>query len=663
MNQPHIRIPDELLPSDGRFGSGPSKVRPEALQALAEAAPYYLGTSHRRTGVKSVVGRLRSGLQELYALPDGYEVVLGNGGTTYFWDAACFGLIERRSQHLVFGEFSSKFAACATLAPHLSDPVVIESEAGTHPNPRPDPGIDLYALTHNETLDRRCSSGAACAGRRAHGGRRDLCGRRHRGGPRGLRCLLFRPQKGFASDGGLWIALCSPAGIERIAETKASDRYLPPSLDLQVALENSRKDQTYNTPALATLFLMVHQLEWFLDQGGLAWSAGRSARSAEILYGWADASEVVTPSLVDPAKRSPVVATIDFTDSVDAAGLAKILRSNGILDTEPYRKLGRNQLRIAMYLAIEPDDIAASRAASTTLSTHWVPADGAGRAGLRLRGPGQTPSKASRALCFARLSALRAPSSRGGGGRRAGGPVLEAMEEVAFEPRGAAVALKLMGAVHRLVLERKVPELALFYPSVGGTAATEGSVDRFPSGSHRPQLGGERVARQRCADERGRQERGHFSAVSSSWRSGSGFLEGVGAGGQRRLEPQVGPVSVRGGRCCVGVTRVPCSAGWFRGVSTSFRGSRRSCRAGGLRPGTRGPAHSVRRATAVLSGGPVTDTAMGGPSGGVAGGVRGAGQGRGGVRLVVARAGAAPGVHGGRDGDLPLDRAAVHDAG
>ena len=358
-NRPEIVIPPDLRPSDGRFGSGPSKVRPEAVAALGRAAGGYLGTSHRQATVKDTVGRLRAGLRDFFSLPDGYEVVLGNGGSTAFWDAMVFGLIHRRSEHLVFGEFSSKCAQAAAMAPHLAEPKVVESEPGTHPVAQPYEDIDLYALTHNET-----STGVAMPVRRpSPRGLTAVDGTSGAAGlpldPRNFDVYYFAPQKGFASDGGLWIALCSPAALERIEEIAASDRYIPPSLDLKIALENSVKEQTYNTPALATVFLMVEQLEWMLDQGGLEWSSGRCRRSADILYGWADSSKTAVPFVKEPAMRSSVVGTIDFGDGVDASAVAKVLRANGIVDTEPYRKLGRNQLRIAMYPAIEPSDVEA----------------------------------------------------------------------------------------------------------------------------------------------------------------------------------------------------------------------------------------------------------------------------------------------------------------
>jgi phosphoserine aminotransferase len=358
MTPEDIRIPAELLPADGRFGSGPSKVRPEAVAALAEQGQEYLGTSHRQRNVRDMVARLRSGLRELFALPDDYEVILGNGGSTTFWDAATFGLIESKSQHLVFGEFSSKFAHAAAASPHLSDPEIIESAAGTHPEAHPSPDVDVYALTQNET-----STGVAARVERVNDeGLTVVDATSAAGGmhvdPRQFDVYYFAPQKGFASDGGLWLALTSPAALDRIAKVKASGRHIPSSLDLDIAVENSRKEQTYNTPGLATIFLMVTQIEWFLGNGGLEWAVRRSSTSSEILYSWAESSSYASPFVRDPADRSPVVGTIDLDGSVNAPSVSKVLRANGILDTEPYRKLGRNQLRIAMYPAIEPDDVA-----------------------------------------------------------------------------------------------------------------------------------------------------------------------------------------------------------------------------------------------------------------------------------------------------------------
>jgi len=364
---PDIRIPDALKPSDGRFGSGPSKVRPEQLAALVSTGSAVLGTSHRQAPVKSVVGRIRSGLRELFSLPDGYEVVLGNGGTTCFWDIATFCLIEQRSQHLSFGEFSSKFAAAAKAAPHLEDPQVIESAPGTHPEPTAVDDIDLYALTHNET-----STGVAMEIRRpgapagtspAAGQIVAVDGTSAAGGlrvdPAEFDAYYFAPQKCFASDGGLWVALLSPAALERVDRIAGTGRWVPAFLDLAVAIDNSTKDQTYNTPALATLLLFVEQIEWMLARGGHEWAAGRCDRSAEILYTWAEQSDFAMPFVGKPSERSHVVGTVDLVDAVDAQAVAKVLRANGIVDTEPYRKLGRNQLRIAMFPAIDPEDVAA----------------------------------------------------------------------------------------------------------------------------------------------------------------------------------------------------------------------------------------------------------------------------------------------------------------
>jgi phosphoserine aminotransferase len=362
---PDIAIPDNLLPTDGRFGSGPSKVRPEAVADLAARAGHFLGTSHRQKTVKSVVGSLREGLRHLFSLPDGYEVALGNGGTTTFWDAATFGLIDRKSQHLSFGEFSSKFATAASAAPHLDEPEIITSDVGTHPTSVARDDIDLYALTHNET-----STGVMMPILRPDGGRRP-----HDGGglvavdatsgagglpvdPAEFDAYYFAPQKCFGSDGGLWVALLSPAAQDRIAAIAATRRWVPASMDLSVALDNSKLDQTYNTPALATIFLFENQVAWFNDNGGMAFSSGRCDKSSEILYTWAEGSDFATPFVSREQDRSHVVGTIDIDDAIDAATVAAVLRANGIVDTEPYRKLGRNQLRIAMFPAIEPDDIA-----------------------------------------------------------------------------------------------------------------------------------------------------------------------------------------------------------------------------------------------------------------------------------------------------------------
>ena len=364
-DSPDITIPDHLRPLDGRFGSGPSKVRPEAVDALSAASGHYLGTSHRQKTVKSVVASLREGLDHLFSLPDGYEVVLGNGGTTSFWDAATFCLIEAKSQHLSFGEFSSKFAAAASEAPHLEEPEIITSEVGTHPLPVAREDIDLYALTHNET-----STGVMMSIMRPDGARPPAQGGGlvavdATSGAGGLPvdatqfdAYYFAPQKCFGSDGGLWVALLSPEAQDRIGRIAAQPRWVPASLDLTIALDNSKLDQTYNTPALATLFLFENQVSWFNQNGGMAFSNGRCDKSAEILYTWAESSDFATPFVQREQDRSHVVGTIDFIDAVDASTVASVLRANGIVDTEPYRKLGRNQLRIAMFPAIDPDDIA-----------------------------------------------------------------------------------------------------------------------------------------------------------------------------------------------------------------------------------------------------------------------------------------------------------------
>ncbi len=357
-----IRLPASILPSDGRFGCGPSKVRPEQIDAIVSGATTTMGTSHRKPPVKGLVGSIRAGLTELFELPDGWEIVLGNGGTTVFWDAATFGLIERRSQHLVFGEFSSKFADACSAAPHLEAPTVVSSDPGDHPEPVAAAGLDLYALTHNET-----STGVAMQLNRPTGADESaLVAVDATSGAGGLRwnasdvdIYYFAPQKCFAADGGLWLAACSPAAIERIERIAATDRWRPASLDLGIALTNSRSDQTYNTPAIATLLMLDAQLKWMLESGGLEWCASRSDRSAEIMYGWAESHEWATPFVTDPAKRSSVVATIDLDDSIDATTVSSVLRANGVLDTDSYRKLGRNQLRVGMFPAIEPADVQA----------------------------------------------------------------------------------------------------------------------------------------------------------------------------------------------------------------------------------------------------------------------------------------------------------------
>jgi phosphoserine aminotransferase len=356
-----IIIPSELKPVDGRFGCGPSKIRPEALAALSASGNSILGTSHRQKPVKNVVKRVREGLTSLFNLPEGYEVVLGNGGSTAFWDIATFGLIEQRSQHLVFGEFSSKFAAASKEAPFLGEPTVIKSEPGSHPVATAEAGIDVYALTHNET-----STGVAMPILRPTGtdGALVLVDATSAAGglmvdAKEFDTYYFAPQKSFASDGGLWIAIMSPAAIARAEKIKASGRWVPAFFDLGIAIENSRLDQTYNTPALVTLMLLAEQIEWMNANGGLSFAAGRSAKSSEILYSWAEKTSYTTPFVTDAAMRSKVVGTINFDDAIDATKISAALRENGIVDTEPYRKLGKNQLRIGMFPAVDPSDVEA----------------------------------------------------------------------------------------------------------------------------------------------------------------------------------------------------------------------------------------------------------------------------------------------------------------
>ncbi len=352
----NMNLPPDLIPADGRFGSGPSKVRVEALAALAETGNRYLGTSHRRDGVRSVVRRVRGGLAELFSLPDGYEVLLGNGGASAVWDAAVFRLIERRSAHAVCGEFSGRFAAISASAPHLEDPIVVESPPGTYPDLYPHPDVDLYALTHCETstgvmmpIIRPASSGLVAVDATSAAGALSVdCAE--------FDAYYFSPQKVFGAEGGLWAMLCSPAALERI-DSLAATRWAPPSIDLAVSLQNSRKDQTLNTPALATLFLFADQVEWLLGRGGIEWAQQRCRISSETVYGWAEASDYAKPYVDDAAKRSLTVATIDLDDLVDAGAVTAALRSNGIVDLEAYRKLERNQVRIAMFPNVEPSDL------------------------------------------------------------------------------------------------------------------------------------------------------------------------------------------------------------------------------------------------------------------------------------------------------------------
>jgi phosphoserine aminotransferase len=356
-----VAIPADLKPGDGRFGCGPSKVRPEALAKLAEQSDL-MGTSHRQAPVRDVVQRIREGITELFALPDGYEVALGNGGTTAFWESACAWLIRERSLHLTYGEFSQKFSKSAKVAPFLGDPILVEAEPGSAPVPRGDAAVDVIGWAHNET-----STGVMVPILRPADAGDALIAIDATSGAGGLPLdasqadvYYFAPQKGFAADGGLWLAALSPAAIARIEELDgAADRWQPEFLSLAVALDNSRKQQTYNTPALATLILLDDQIQWMLGNGGLDWCVARTKDSSSRLYSWAEGAEFATPFVADEEKRSYVVGTIDFDDSIDAAAIAKALRANGIVDTEPYRKLGRNQLRIGMFPAVEPDDVEA----------------------------------------------------------------------------------------------------------------------------------------------------------------------------------------------------------------------------------------------------------------------------------------------------------------
>ena len=361
-----LTIPADIKPADGRFGCGPSKVRPEQLTALAAAGDLF-GTSHRQAPVKNLVGRVRDGVKQLFSTPDGYEVILGNGGSTAFWDAAAFGLIDKRSLHLTYGEFSSKFASCVAKNPFVGDPIVIKADAGSAPAVQSDPDVDVVAWAHNET-----STGVAVPIQRPAGDALVAIDATSAAGGLPVNiadtdAYYFAPQKNFASDGGLWIAVMSPAALARVEQIAATDRWVPDFLSLPIAVENSLKNQTYNTPAIATLILLAEQLDWLNGNGGLDWAVKRTADSSQRLYSWAESRPFTTPFVADPALRSQVVGTIDFNDDVDAAAVAKVLRANGIVDTEPYRKLGRNQLRVAMFPAVDPDDVSA-----LTTCVDWV---------------------------------------------------------------------------------------------------------------------------------------------------------------------------------------------------------------------------------------------------------------------------------------------------
>jgi phosphoserine aminotransferase len=365
-----LTIPADLKPADGRFGCGPSKIRPEAVAALAASGAALLGTSHRQQPVKNLVRRIREGVAALFDVPDGYQVVLGNGGSTAFWEVAAFNLVRDRAQHLSYGEFSAKFAAVTKAAPFLGEPTIVTAEPGTLAHPYAEPGVDAYAWPHNET-----STGVMAPVRRVAGADDDaLLLLDATSGAGGLPvdigeadAYYFAPQKVFGSDGGLWVAIVSPRALARTAEIAGNGRYVPAFLDLPTAIENSSKDQTYNTPAIATLFLFVDQLDWLLAQGGLDFAVGRTTDSSSRLYTWAEKSEYATPYVTDPDARSLVVGTIDFAESVDAALVAKVLRANGIVDVEPYRKLGRNQLRVGMFPAVDPADVEA-----LTACIDWV---------------------------------------------------------------------------------------------------------------------------------------------------------------------------------------------------------------------------------------------------------------------------------------------------
>ena len=352
-----ITIPADLLPADGRFGCGPTKVRQASVDALAASGGRYLGTSHRKPEVKSLVGRIRSGMREYFGVPDDYEVTLSNGGATFFWDAACYSLIESRSAHAVFGEFSAKFGKSASLMPFLEEPVLVEAPVGSHPEMSRVEGVDVYALTHNETstgvtmpISRPAGNGLVLVDATSGAGAIDVDLTQSD-------VYYFSPQKAFGAEGGMYVALMSPSAQARIGAIRATGRPIPPSLDLSIVLDNSAKDQTYNTPAVSSLFLLADSVEWLLEQGGLAQVAKTSTDKARLVYDWAESSEYATPFVTDAEKRSPVVCTIDIDDSIDATEVSNVLRANGVLDTDAYRKLGRNQLRLGVFPAVETSDV------------------------------------------------------------------------------------------------------------------------------------------------------------------------------------------------------------------------------------------------------------------------------------------------------------------
>lgn len=357
-----LAIPTSMLPQDGRFGSGPSKVRQAQVDALAAVGTTLLGTSHRQAPVRTLVARVRSAVADLLGAPAGHEVLLGNGGATAFWDAATFSLVRERAHHAVHGEFSGKFAAATDAAPFLAASEIVRAAPGTLAVPAPTPAADVVAWAHNET-----STGVLSPVQRPGGaapGALTLVDATSIAGACAVDLTqadvyYFAPQKVLASDGGLWLAVVSPAAIARIEEIAASGRWIPETLALSHAVTNSRLDQTLNTPALATLVLLAEQLDWFADNGGLEWAAERSRRSTDHLYAWAEAREWATPFVAEAAHRSPVVATIDLDEEIDAPAVVRVLRENGVLDVFPYRKLGRNQLRVGAYPAVDPEDVMA----------------------------------------------------------------------------------------------------------------------------------------------------------------------------------------------------------------------------------------------------------------------------------------------------------------
>ena len=364
-----VNIPSSMKPEDGRFGSGPSKIRPEQVDALERGGKTLLGTSHRQTPVKSLVASIREGLGSFFSLPDGYEIALGNGGASAFWDIACASLIAGKAAFGTYGSFSTKFAKSAQSAPFLDDPVIFAGEPGTYRLPERTDGVDTYAWAHNET-----STGVSAPVRRVEGSDEQnaivvVDGTSAAGAlPVDVSqtdAYYFSPQKAFGSDGGLWIAVLSPRAIARAqqvegeAKLEGSRRWVPPFLSLTSALDNARKDQTLNTPSVATLIMLENQVRWLNENGGMAWSTARCAQSAALLYEWAERSEYARPFVADPGSRSNAVVTVDLDDAVSAKQVIAALRENGIVDTSGYRKLGRNQLRIGVFPSVEPSDVAA----------------------------------------------------------------------------------------------------------------------------------------------------------------------------------------------------------------------------------------------------------------------------------------------------------------